>query len=452
MSESSIEYAYQYPFSSSLATAADGGHLQLATSKQADQYPYFFEGKLLQPRTTAQLLFLLAKIVGTRFYMPPAMLKKIIAERDPVITSGGGVLRFEGFSACCSTYARVDLTPEAYVGTLTGTGTTNVDFNAPMKASLAAVRDQDRLSLSVGPDQVMLKRGFSEVIERKVQLPLRWIKGFVEVQAYQSTMQLRYTIGKSETIKFLRSLPANAHHRSNFFVVPSGQGLRLSQVESTGGIVVGGLERLALLKSVASLADELKIYASPNGESSEWQLRCGGISLHLTITAESSRGFSGEGQVLSDLAQPGLMQIAKVQAELSWQALLDVDQTALRCALTAATVKQSLSILGSRGLVGFDLANGAYFSRQMPFDMELVESVHPRLKAARKLVDSGDVKVLSKVGDAVEAQVKGTDVNHRVRIDSEREYCSCQWHSKYQGHRGPCKHILSVKLVAGMEE
>ena len=51
------------------------------------------------------------------------------------------VLRFEAFSACCSTYGRVDLLPRAVEGEWLGRGTTNVDFNAPMRAALAKIQD-----------------------------------------------------------------------------------------------------------------------------------------------------------------------------------------------------------------------------------------------------------------------------------------------------------------------
>jgi SWIM zinc finger len=141
-----------------------------------------------------------------------------------------------------------------------------------------------------------------------------------------------------------------------------------------------------------------------------------------------------------------------VQAALAWQAVINLDETARQCQLPQSTVRQILGLLGSRGLVGFDVGSNSYFSRQLPFDMELVEDMHPRLKAARKLVANGDIKVISQVADSVEAEVKGTDVRHRVHIDATGEDCTCQWHSKYQGNRGPCKHILAAKLVAGLED
>src|SRR5262249_49873042 len=156
--------------------------LQLATSGGAAPFPYFFQGQLKRPRLTAQLLRALAKVVTTRFHIPPAMLRKILLTRDPVVTSGGGLIRFEGFSACCSAYARVDVCPDAYDGVVVEQGTTNVDFNADMRAALAQVRDNERVSLAVGTDEVALLRGTDQVIERKVPLPVRWLKGFVEMQ------------------------------------------------------------------------------------------------------------------------------------------------------------------------------------------------------------------------------------------------------------------------------
>lgn len=402
------------------------------------------------------MLFVLSKIVSTRFYIPPAMLEKLILERDPVITSGGQMLRFEGFSACCSTYARVDVSPEAYKGQIVGTGTTNVDFNSPMRAALAMVRDEDNLSMSVGAEKVTLRHGFAKIEERKVQLPLRWIKGFVEVQAYQSRMESRLNIGKVETVRFLRSLPSSTNSRSIFWVVPSGKGLRLSQRDDGSGVKVGGSERLLLLRVLAPLADGLSVYARPDGEASEWRLRCGGLTFCLTLSAEPSRGFSGEGQVLSDLANADVKKLGSVRSTLKWQSCVDVGEISRVSGLQESVVRQNLSLLGSSGLVGYDLGLGSYFHRELPFEMGLVEEMHPRLKNARKLVESDGVRIKFRDAEKVEAEVKGTDVYHLVKISPNCAQCTCPWHAKYQGLRGPCKHILAAQMVAddnrGQEE
>ncbi len=31
-------------------------------------------------------------------------------------------------------------------------------------------------------------------------------------------------------------------------------------------------------------------------------------------------------------------------------------------------------------------------------------------------------------------------------VSRRRNKCTCRWHSRYQGQRGPCKHILAVRM------
>ncbi len=450
-----IEHTYLYPYASQIVGSADSSLLQLATSRSGQSFPYFFEGKVTRPRTAAQLLIALARVVSTRYYMPPNMLARVIAERDPVVTAGGGMLRFEGFSACCSTYARVDFDPDGYSGEIVGRGTTNVDFNPALRASLSKVRDTDRLTVSVGPDELAVKRGFDKIVERKVDLPVRWLKGFVEVQAYQSAMEPRFTVDRLEAIRFLRTLPKTTAPKTTFFVVQAGKGLRLSQTATKDAVPITGLQRLQLITTLVPLADRLKIFAHPSGQASEWQLECGGMTMHLTLTAEVSRGFSGEGQVLSNLFDADVAQLPKLRAALKWQSLIDVADLARQLDLTVEQIRAGLAVLGSRGVVGYDVNNASYFHREMPFDLDAVEEMHPRLKNARELVQSGKVKILRRDGDTIESEVAGTDVNHRVVLKAEQTggaQCSCPWHSKYQGKRGPCKHVLAAQLMLAGDE
>src|SRR6266404_5593551 len=123
MSATAFDHTYKYAFASQLADTGSRDLLRLATSGGANEFPYFFQGQIKQPRLTALLLRSLSKVVTARFHIPAAMLRRILDTRDPVVTSGGGLLRFEGFSACCSAYARVDLNPDAYDGVVVGRGT-----------------------------------------------------------------------------------------------------------------------------------------------------------------------------------------------------------------------------------------------------------------------------------------------------------------------------------------
>ena len=52
-----------------------------------------------------------------------------------------------------------------------------------------------------------MQKTVTVLVERKVKLPLRWLKGFVEVQSYQRRMELRATLPVVAAVRFLRSLP-----------------------------------------------------------------------------------------------------------------------------------------------------------------------------------------------------------------------------------------------------
>lgn len=443
MSALSIDYSYRYPYSSQYVPSAGRGRLKLATYGGYVPNPYFFEGRLIRPRRTADLLRALMEIVHARFGLTASQIRALA---DPVVTSSDDRLRFEGFSGCCSTYARVDLMPEAIDGERFGRGTTNVDFNPPMMAALARIRDSDPVALSVGTDEVRLDHGDESVIEKKVVLPVRWLKGFVEVQSYQSRMTLVHEISGIEALRFLRSLP-RPRTRHPAWIVASGRGLRLSQVAVRDSVQIAGLERLRVLEHLAPTARSLRIYGDSTSETAAFELVLDDARFHLVLSPDVWRGFSGEGQALEHLATRDWQDVLpQVREALTWDAVIDGDRIAQSVNVPGATIRGALAALGARGLVGFDLGAQAYFHRELPFDLSLLDAHQPRLKGARKLIDEKKVQPGNSADDFQELFVAGTDVEHRVRVGPEGSRCTCPWFSRHQGQRGPCKHILAAQM------
>lgn len=99
------------------------------------------------------------------------------------------------------------------------------------------------------------------------------------------------------------------------------------------------------------------------------------------------------------------------------------------------------------GLLGYDLDDREFFYRRLPFKLSRIIGLNPRLKNAEKLIEEGKVEFLNHHKKRTEARVKGTGVHHTVIIGEEKERCTCEWFSKYQGERGPCKHVLAVKKL-----
>lgn len=435
-----IDFTYQYGFQSGVELTASGKPLlSLATCGADHSRPHFFDGRVRKPRLMGEMLFVLSDIVRTHFFLPrPALL-------DPVLTSNEHLLRLEGFSGCCGVYARVDLPESLFEGECHGRGTTNVDFNAPMRNALLRLRDQDEVQFSVGTDEVVLGKDEDRIVEKKVKLPLRWLKGFSEVQAYQTRLELKMEVGAADALAFVRSLPKASKPKMPSYAVSAARSIRLSQRPQAGAVPLLGTHRVKVIEPLLVRARSLKVWADDSSGASAWEVCFETGSFFLLISPDVFRGFSGEGQVLSALAAPPSdLIIAKVRASLKWQSQLDANQLAQNLGLDAADIEAALAVLGSRGLAGFDASSQHYFHRELPFDLATVEDMQPRLLNARKLIADGKVTRLD--GDGLYA-VQGTGTTHRVRLSEGLSNCTCPWFSKYQGQRGPCKHVLAASLI-----
>jgi len=439
-----LNHVYRYAAPSAVDPAQ--ARLTLATSSPGvTAHPHFFAGKLLSPRPAAEMLTAVHRIVGSRFFTPANTVQRQVDMADPVVTSGSGVLRFEGFSACCSAYIRVDILPEAYDGEVIRHGTTNVDFNEPMRAALARVSDEQGLSLSVGREEFVLHSGDHAVVEKKVALPMRWVRGMLEVQSYQSDMRQRFQASGPQALRLLHGLPRASTSRTPLWVTPGPFGLRTSTRSDEQGVRLTEAARLRVLERLAPLAQSLSVYADDAQQASAWVLEFPGARVHLVLSAEVWRGFSGEGQALRALLHGPDAGFAQVRSHLQWQSRIQADELAASMGLSPESVGRALRILGVSGLAGYDLVDGCYFHRELPFDLAMAEELHPRLAGARALLDEGAVRIVSKA--PVEVEVASGGVEYRLRqVDGEWR-CTCPWFAKYQGQRGPCKHVMAAEAT-----
>jgi len=444
---SALTQVYRYRGSSSLQ---DGPRprLTLATG-HADQHPLFFDGRVLAPQRTALALTALHRVVAARFFVPANTLARTIALADPVVTSGGGWLRFEGFSGCCSAYARVDLMPGSCSGQVLGHGSTNVDFNAPMRAALARVRDAAGLELAVGRDTLQLRSGGDVVTERRVALPQRWLRGLVEVQSYLATMTPRLRCSGADLLRWLRASPRVPTRHTALWLQRGARGLFASSLPESDAVRISELQRLRVLEPLLPAATEVQAYADAEQQASAWVLQLSALRFTLALSAEPWRGFSGEGQALRALMQqvqdPAGSPLAALRAALHWQSRLEVTSLAECTQRTPTQVDAGLRVLGASGLVGFDVAEGAYFHRELPFDLSMLADMHPRLADAQALLAAGAVSITAQSPFA--ASVHSGDVDHQVRELGGELLCTCPWFARHGGERGPCKHVLAAEAL-----
>jgi len=429
-----------------LSLATSGG----VTESGPAVHPYFFTGFLAEPGPAAQALIATAAIARAQYHVAAATVRML---RDPVVTSNTDRLRFESFSTCCGVHARRDLPPCALSTLPVTSGTTNVDFSPPMRAALAgAVATASQILLKVGDEEVTAVTEASSVTERKVDLPARWVRGFGEVSALHASMRPVAELAGPDAQRFISSLPRTA--RTPLWVVPAGRTLSLAASPRPGAACLTGPERLAELRPLLRFTRKLRIYAPPVSGGlpapSAWELTLGaaGARFTLTLSPEKYRGFSGEGALLGALgtvssagtAEPAAEDAELVSILLGWDPVINLSRLTASASLPEERTVAALATLATSGKVGFDLADGAYFHRELPLGAS-ADRVHPRLADARELVAAGQVSLTES------GAVSG---DHRVRFGpggTGPDSCTCPWWGRHRGTRGPCKHVLAARIM-----
>ncbi|WP_037968800.1 SWIM zinc finger family protein [Streptomyces sp. SS] len=445
MTRSVQALAYAQP--SALESSGSGRRLGLETAggltpRGVEACPRFFSGFLAAPQVAARGLLAVADVAGARYD------RRVRAgSLDPVVTGNGDRLRFESFSGCGGVYARLDVLDEGLGGTETGHGTTNVDVNDPLREALSRMSGDEPLHLRVGPEEMAVTTLAGAVVEKRVPLPDRWLRGFAEAQVASARFDLRAEPAVPEAVRFLRSLPrSQGRGRGPLWVVPSGRALRPTTRPGAGAVCLPGSDRLVALERVLRHATGMRVYGPvPDGAAaaSAWEVTLPGMRLTLTLSPDPARGFSGEGGVLEALATDDAAQDAELVAVLlAWEPRIDPADLAGRAGLPVDRVRAALVRLGTAGRVGYDVADASYFHRELPYDADRAERHNPRLVDARRLVAEGAVDL-----DGDLATVASGERRYRVRESGGVLRCTCRWWADHQGRRGPCKHALAVRMV-----
>lgn len=451
MNQESITYRYAAP--SAIIPTSKGTSLLLSSfaENQESTNEQLFWGRLLYPQITARCLTSLAAIVQSRFTLSP---ETIAAMHDPIISVGNGSLRFEGFSGCAGIYARVDVLPDALDGEFTGSGTTNVDFNSPMLAGLGGVRQKETVLVSIGQKEVAFGFDSGTVVERKVPLPQRWLKGLTSVQHYLAGAEPLVELNRVQALRLMQGVP-RGKSKGVLYLNQRGRDVVFSPMQSFFAVGISGTERLRLLDPLIPHIDTLQVFAPPSGSATVWLLYCGPLRFCFTLSCTPYRGFSGEGAGLDALVNemPTWLPAAHDYFDAYGYANQPFSPDTLARELLEADSTQPVNAtslaecMAAMGLLGYDLDARSYFYRKLPYQSQRILSLNPRLKNALKLLEKGQASIIPRTDGKVEGRVEGSGVWHTVLLDGEKAQCTCAWMGKYGGTRGPCKHILAIKKL-----
>ena len=412
---------------------------------------------------------------------------------DPIVTVHPDRLVLEVFSKDEGAYAQLGVDWSAFEvkGDLRY-GTTNIDYSKGLFDGVQRMRSYRPTQISVGQDAVSVHtEGKAPVIEKTIQVPDAWLRGFLQVQSAATLPTTVVTIGAIDLYNVLRQLRLNADRKKG------GRGVRIELVpgeaprlvlepweivltsgagpykgRTPGLIRIWGRRRLSLLRRMLPFVDTVDIHLLGSGLPSFYVLRAGPITLTLGLSGFTSANWSqsvGFDQLLPrDRDEAVKSTLASVLTRLGevWVATAADLVTATK--KPASEVYTALQIACQNGRVMYDLARDVYRLRPLteaPLDLNRLQYRSVRERIAHDLVQRGAVKIAS------ENRIYGTglEITGKVAVEADRrEYrpqltidddgrvksaeCTCTFFRKHKLKEGPCAHLIALRIAQAQEE
>jgi hypothetical protein len=422
---------------------------------------------------------------------------------DPVVSVHPDCVVFEVFSMDESSYGRVTVPMDkldAFGETVFGT--TNVDYSEALANEIRRVRSYRPAFLQVGAEGVTLSTGAGERVEKKIDLPPTWVRGFLQVQSAAAFSGVDVTLSAAtmaEVLSVLRRQKEKTGPRSLRFVLEPGQTPtvvvepwnvevkeRTHAYEGTykGDIRIWGRRRLLALDDLLPYAEEVRARLLGTGMPSYWTVFQKSHRFDLGLSGWTKNDWSRAARfdLLASMGSVSDGDVAQAAQALEKHLRLTPEELSQRSDLSREAATAALQRLCREGRAMFDLAGGVYRWRQLlPFPVTLSDDGDQRLNLARRLVATGGVRFL-KPGETDEDEEEGgptlpaktSEATTRYRAvvrggESKRERkfsvvldldadgravfvsCNCAWHRREKLRKGPCAHILAATVLASQQ-
>ncbi|MCI0702534.1 MAG: SWIM zinc finger domain-containing protein [Planctomycetia bacterium] len=411
---------------------------------------------------------------------------------DPVITVHPDQVMFEVFGKDESTYANLAFAREAFteVGT-TAHGSTNIDFSDALYASVQQMRGYRATKLAIGHEGVKTSvETRKEVLEKKIQVPDSWLRGFLQVQSAATLPFDHVQLSPMDLYNVLRHLRMNGDRKGKkrglrYELVPAQQPRIVAEpwetvFTTTGDVFRGkaarlvrvwGRRRLMTVKRLLPFVQSVDVYLLGSGLPSFWVFRCGDITLTLGLTGFTSANWSSA--LGFDLLLPRKTQDAeptkKIVSYLTDKLKADTKELASQTGIKGSSLIEALQLGCQNGELMYDIANGVYRSRpivEKPLDLVRLQYRNVREKVAHDLLTRrGAVKIQSEnriagIGLELTGQVSveedKRDYRPQMVLADEGQVrkvtCTCATFRKQGIKGGPCVHLIALRLAFAEKE
>ena len=401
---------------------------------------------------------------------------------DPVVTVAEDQVLFECFSKDESSYGAFSVDRDAFAtGLDVAVGTTNVDYSSQLYDHVQGLRTYHRTRFNVAAEGIAVEVGTAPAYhEAKIDLPQSWLRGFAQLGAAAMLPGTRVPITRDAlyaVLSWLRRHREKSGPRAIRIELLAGKPVRIvlepwekvivlpEQIwkgPDLAPIRVWGRRRLLVLARALPFVDTAELHLLGTGLPWFVVLRCGAMRFTLGLSGWTTNDWTRSAalDLMAPLAIPEAGEIRRIADLLHTQAACSAAQ--LRPAIgDAARLGACLVHLAGTGQIVHDLASDTYRWRQiMPQALGDAEKGpdHPELISARGILYSRGVKALKRMdqgtaGTLLTGTVEGRTTEVLVNRDGQlrRAVCDCSWFHRGGMRKGPCRHILALRMTSQQE-
>ncbi len=417
---------------------------------------------------------------------------------DPVVSVHPDAVIFEVFSQDESSYGRVTVAQENLeIEGEVVYGTTNVDFSEALANEIRRVRPYRPAKLGVEGGGVSLSTDAGARVEKKIDLPPSWVRGFLQVQSAATLPGVNISLSShlvADILEALRQKREKNSPRSIKFVLQNGEkpkvilepwGIELQETQhvfqgDSQEIRIWGRRRLLALEGLLPHAETIQVRLLGTGMPSFWSAESQGHRFDIGLSGWTKNDWSSAARfdLLATTAPvtAGDIELARGQLERSLK--ISPDELASRSDLAREAATAALQQLCKDGDAMFDSIGGFYRWRKLlPPGAEVAAGPRdPRLEYAKRIVAAGGVKWQKVAEDEfrkdesgettrLSAQISGIndagstrgerkfdvviDVNADGRVSFAQ--CTCSEFRRDKLKKGPCAHILATSALASSQ-
>ena len=397
---------------------------------------------------------------------------------DPVVTVADDQVLFECFSKDESSYGALGVDRDAFgTGSDAAYGTTNVDYSWELYDHIQGLRSYHPTRFAVAPEGIAVQVGAAPTYhEEKIDLPQSWLRGFAQIGAAAILPATRVPISRDALyaiLTWLRRHREKSGPRAIRIELLSGKPVRIVLEPWEQAVVlpdqiwngpdmapirVWGRRRLLVLARTLPFVDRAELHLLGTGMPWFVVLRCGEMRFTLGLSGWTTNDWTRSAalDLLAPLAIPEEREIQRVTDVLHQQRSCSLAQ--LQPIISdAARLGACLTHLAGTGQIVHDLASSRYRWRQV-VSRALGEAEkgpdHPELVASRNLLRERAVQKLTVAdqgtsGALLTARVEGHECELLLNRDGQlrRAKCDCSWFHTGGIRKGPCRHLLAVRLA-----